>query len=411
MAFTARRIFGMKKLRRMAVLRKERLDLLRQLSSVETGEKNSLWKKHRHSQSQLLFLDAAEESYVRILGVLLLVIVLGIILATPFLIQEKFPRTYYDFDAGNPVVFWIFYVILTLFFIYLLTAPLVIKKKSGIRLPLSAFTFSIIIFTIAGATVYVLHLVSRNGDQLASNIFLFSLVAAISYFLGLLFITLVLLIPYEMLISYNKRRHITEGWTMHLIIHALAIAEKEFPRGSLQKKKELVDLLEELAFCFEVDFPKRLTGRDHILSDTVKKDFKAVATHIRNMGHQVCFSAPWTQKDITEQLSKMLVDISTGNWRALRKAEPRQIPKPRHIGAVLVRFVYVCLLSVTPLAIVLYLKDQDVIKDPGMANYLVVASAAWLAVSLIMIIDPRFKEKLEILKDIASLPGFSKEKK
>ena len=91
-----------------------------------------------------------------------------------------------------------------------------------------------------------------------------------------------------------------------------------------------------------------------------------------------------------------------GDWDALVTEKPVRVTAPQMASRV-IGILRNLLIAAAPLALIYLLATLGAPMDPTVGGYLKAAAILWASISLMLMIDPQFADKLKLVKEAKSL--------
>jgi hypothetical protein len=182
----------------------------------------------------------------------------------------------------------------------------------------------------------------------------------------------------------------------------IEIEEKIHSWADFGAKRRLMQHLEDVAFCLERGFPRRLRSGDPRTDLWLGQQAKEAATALRDLKRSIISPRADSRDRFITWISMHLKHALRGEWESFERIAPQPLSKPQQLARIFsaLRRVAVGLLPLASLFAVE--KFLGPISEP-LSSYLRVGSILWLAVTYIDLLDPGFPYKLSALKDLASL--------
>jgi hypothetical protein len=184
-------------------------------------------------------------------------------------------------------------------------------------------------------------------------------------------------------------------------------------------KNEVAAELERIAATFALMLPRGLRGFDIDTQLWLKTNFSEVAQAIR--GQKKLVFAPEANgcDKLARRLSLNLYHLVEGNWSNLDTESIEKLTLREGSWLWLKRIwsiVKSLLVALVPLGLVYALEYAsqyvpELKVESAQLSYAKIGGLIWLAISLLLMIDPLFNSKLGAVKDVKGLLGFSGDKK
>jgi hypothetical protein len=196
------------------------------------------------------------------------------------------------------------------------------------------------------------------------------------------------------------RRHNARMMTLDMLGYIADRLDETEARTSISERDDIVDSLEYVAHTIEHDVIDQIPARDDGSREWFLHQLRGVAENVRQMKRAVLAPSDADWKNLLQALRHQIVAVATDDWKhALYEEPPAVVPKSardRLLG--IARSATVALL---PGAAVLA-ANLTLDLGPGAFRWAVVIALAWALLSILLSLDPSFRDKLETAQSLAS---------
>nr|MDT0665829.1 hypothetical protein [Micromonospora sp. DSM 115978] len=166
----------------------------------------------------------------------------------------------------------------------------------------------------------------------------------------------------------------------------------------------LISRLDESVRHFEIFLKIRRSGLDRDLSRWQRSSTEGKIYALRELRKWFLMPAETTLDDAESRVMQYVVALVTGELGSLPWEDPQ--PAIRRQRALrLFAVLRALLIAVTPAAIVAVAQMLPISLDQGTVQNLEVGALAWAAITIVIHLDPKLSEKIEVLQKIRNISG------
>jgi hypothetical protein len=204
-------------------------------------------------------------------------------------------------------------------------------------------------------------------------------------------------------LSVRRKRLWPNAVVAELLLEVLQKTEKQKREWkSIEFKREIIRKLEEIADCIERHFPWRLRSGNPGTDFWQRQTAEQISAGVRNLMRWVYTPKEDTRQEFIKRVSSYLVLAISDDWDGFERVEPPTVSRPELLRSRLKTAVTAVFSALVPLAVLLIVKQLNLIEGPVL-TYLTVGAYIWTGLSLLSNVDPSYGSKFAAIKDISSL--------
>ncbi|RPJ49392.1 MAG: hypothetical protein EHM21_07105 [Chloroflexi bacterium] len=214
-------------------------------------------------------------------------------------------------------------------------------------------------------------------------------------YLWFAYLLLVYIFPFE-------QRYVEARIIFRMLMLISYLEEKENWLAHPFYKQRVLDQMEQIASMLERGLPRQVSSKDSATDLWIKNRARRMGASIREKKKWVLAPKADTQAQLLKSLAQDYVHAASGDWDAFSQSDPEPITAQniiflvRHWAGVLVR-------GALPMLILFIVQSRFVQLSEQMASNLWLATTLWLILTVLLELDPDFKEKLDVLGKVKSM--------
>jgi hypothetical protein len=376
------------------------------LSSFNALEKDELFiSTKRH----IKHVSSIEERHDKLYTFLLFLFFIPVGAFTQIILPFQLSNYFSNYNYQGSSFAWFFTSYLFLFSVlstFIIILPFIIfesktyneRKMNIVR---SVFIFS----TVSACFFFSFENISFEHSGFAKFL-LASMLGASIYLGGVSVIVLFILEPFSYFEKARKLNKIPQSRLINNLIIALMDVDKGIFIRKFEDKSILMFYIEMIAKTIE-EIPSFIECSDKESNVKVKNAYGEIAYFIRDIKQEIAISGGTTRNHLRFLLKEYFIHISKNNWQKLnRKTLPGHYHE-KEVKKQIWFYFKTIIIGIIPLALLKLNVSYNVIKlDAGIIPYLNIITVIWLIMNILFMIDPSLKDKISMIKDIASFQSF-----
>ena len=196
-------------------------------------------------------------------------------------------------------------------------------------------------------------------------------------------------------------RRYPEQWLLAELSFAMdQLIHRKSNLSQSRTRSQIINHLYIAAYCMRCGIPKAIAIRDSSMQAKVKETCARAASDISNLQIVVALSENHGV-DLQQRIARDIALVACGNYKMLQSDLPlstesrsllRQVPS-------IVRTIIVALI---PITVVVSLPHLGLRLTPDFSNWAVVISVIWMAVTLISVLDPLYRDRISAVSNFVS---------
>ena len=377
----------------------ERVHAFKSIDSIPESVREELTPTLIHAAARAALLTAKQKRAANIFLVpAIIIFLLAVFILLPYLIARLYAH------ATSGIDLWVGSYFVFVAIMVVVGAPLIVFQaaRNSLANLIGLFWLAFGLFS-CGFAAYRLHGVLILPDAPLSYLIIQSaLVQSVLYVLGFLLIFVVSR-TIERSVSSRLERRIPDAMFVDSILRSVLIVRRsERDWQAFRSKNELMEELERAARLVGEGVPRALLTADAQTDAWLKNHCQEIGAALRAKKSWVCMPKPDTRQQLENKLTACLVDAARGSWDSLERAERKPLSRQElrvRIGK-LISGLFVALL---PAAIYYLARQSGFLPAGALADYLGFGVVLWAVIALLLTIDSRFGEKIEIFQKIIGL--------
>jgi hypothetical protein len=374
------------------------------IRTLDAETKLRLLQSVRYYETRLAAMDVRSQNFIVAIWIFTAALIFAIGLAT----TKSWVSILHSIQVWLSPIF--VYLAAGYLLVYLIISWLLLMPKS-LKRPIPSILLLPVLLVAASGVFMMVVLSDPSSGRSAGTL------SASSEFINLglrvLVMSTIVSFFFLLVMAYSSRRWrnaiYPDGVVVHELLRILSMVEKKPIRwADLGFKKQLIDILEEVAVCIQYDLPRRLRNFDAVTDIWLQGMTEQIAATLRMLKKWICISRSDTREYFIKRVADSLVHAANGDWDSFERTEPEKLSQVQLWRSRAASFLWV----IAPVLLAWAFQQTPLAFSDTVYSYVKIGVFIWAVVRLLLEFDPLFSATIAAVRDVAQfLPFVGKGKK